>query len=485
MTKEEKMCSIVPFRTVKYAYESDARKWSSKMMVIQLKKMKETKIAFLFYLFKVSVDEFLEANEYFFKKYTPQMRLDTFTRARIKKISQTVNTNVQACILQKAIRRFLNQKEEKRYLHCAHVVKEFITTEKTYVEQLCVVEELIHQPLLQTDILSLKETELIFNGISVIYGINKTLFKTICREMNVYSQDSTFGKTFLTITPFLKMYSDYCQIYPKINQLVTSLKSSEKFTCFYKKQIVKAPSNYVNFDLLALLITPVQRLPRYKLLLSDLFEHTKFKDVDYSNIKKSLEEIEKVTSFVNAQSKKVKVYEFMSQLDSTIKDLPPNFQLIQPDRFFISTTTVLLAEVWIDLVQNKSSTETMTLKDFNKFQQSNQYINKKDIDIKLVEKGITVEMYLFNDIILFAKKSKGIFNQKPLQFHNILWISKTSFSIDADKVQLTTDDEIYKLTFQTPQLNEEWTKALRSAFDKMKSTVKDLKKRQTFSPKGL
>lgn len=54
-------------------------------------------------------------------------------------------------------------------------------------------------------------------------------------------------------------------------------------------------------DLSSLIVKPIQRLPKYILLLKDFFKHTPEGHPDYSNVKKSLEKFEQINEENNAK----------------------------------------------------------------------------------------------------------------------------------------------------------------------------------------
>lgn len=94
-------------------------------------------------------------------------------------------------------------------------------------------------------------------------------------------------------------------------------------------------------ELIGCLIVPVQRLPRYLLLLQDLLKSTPEEHVDYANIRSAIEQIRKSTEDVNKKVKQAeqlgKLYEIQSKLVGT--NLP---QLIKPHRRLIRADHLVL-----------------------------------------------------------------------------------------------------------------------------------------------
>jgi hypothetical protein len=71
-------------------------------------------------------------------------------------------------------------------------------------------------------------------------------------------------------------------------------------------------------DLESMLIQPVQRLPRYKLLLQELFKNTWDTHPDYADLTRALTKISGVTEYVNNKKKEAestrKLIEIQHQL---------------------------------------------------------------------------------------------------------------------------------------------------------------------------
>ncbi|KAL7715964.1 Rho guanine nucleotide exchange factor [Entamoeba marina] len=482
------LCHILDYIPPKYSYESDAKKWSKQMLQVQLKKQGEHGLAFRCYINNVSTEEFLTLGTSFFDKYKSKMRLDDTWERRIKIISYNFNKNSAACMIQRAARKYLNAKRESAYIRCGNIVKEFITTENSYCEMLDVVVTLIYQPLLKqsTRILTSDQIKLLFGNVSVIHGFNKELLSNLRENMSVYSQQSLFGKLLLIIIPFLKVYSDYCQIYGKIQELVGYLKPPHPFSLYYKQQMKKAPLHLQRFDILALLITPVQRLPRYRLLLTDLVKHMDKTHPDYADTKKALDEIEKVTAFVNLQSRKQKNMEMIMGLEAKLKGLPQDIELLQHDRQYINSTSLQYYEQYVAIKQKGKVIEELTDEEFKRIQQQqidsqNPLKKKTNIEIEFFEKSITRDLLLFNDIIIFVEKTKNFLLADTMQYCCCLKISNSSVWIDpADESKIIIDCEgkLHKIMLEDMEKNEEWFALLSDTFTSHHSLMKNLQKRR-------
>ncbi len=74
----------------------------------------------------------------------------------------------------------------------------------------------------------------------------------------------TFSDAFLTFMPFLKVYSTYVNKHPSAIELLIKLqRSSSRFRKFLDECM-----NKTGMDVESYLILPIQRLPRYELILN-------------------------------------------------------------------------------------------------------------------------------------------------------------------------------------------------------------------------
>jgi hypothetical protein len=87
-------------------------------------------------------------------------------------------------------------------------------------------------------------------------------------------------------------------------------------------------------DLCSLLIAPIQRIPRYVLLLQDLLKATPEYHVEYAGLCKAVNKLKETADAINTKAREAeqmaKVYEIQSQL---IGENVPN--LVRPHRRFI------------------------------------------------------------------------------------------------------------------------------------------------------
>lgn len=173
------------------------------------------------------------------------------------------------------------------------IAMEIVHTETFYVSS---IEKLISWYLLPIRDVANKGSEgitpadvrEIFSNIELIVNVNKEFLKDLKARFTPWTKDTCIGDVFLKFIPFFKIYTDYGSSYDsalaKVNQLMESNKWFNQVITQTNIKM-KVESN-VNFE--GLLIMPVQRIPRYSLLLQDLLKNTPEDHPDHQNLKMQL-----------------------------------------------------------------------------------------------------------------------------------------------------------------------------------------------------
>jgi hypothetical protein len=109
-----------------------------------------------------------------------------------------------------------------------------------------------------------------------------------------------FGDIFKDSAPLMRLYYRYIRNYNKNQDTVTNLiASNPAFKEFCEQAQLKMDNNTIGFYL----IMPIQRLPRYELLLRELISHTPGDHVDHKNLTEAFEEVKRVNQYINERQK--------------------------------------------------------------------------------------------------------------------------------------------------------------------------------------
>lgn len=150
-------------------------------------------------------------------------------------------------------------------------IKEVLMTEKSYIRSL---ELLIsHYVVPLKSILDPQNHNTLFGHVEMIHNLNSELLAELEMDLN------NVGSAFLRLGPFLKLYSVYAFDYKKV--LLTLQELSDKNTKFkaFLDRTETRPD--VQTKLNSLLILPIQRVPRYKLLLQQVLLYTSPQERDF------------------------------------------------------------------------------------------------------------------------------------------------------------------------------------------------------------
>lgn len=128
----------------------------------------------------------------------------------------------------------------------------------------------------------------VFVNLEQLLPVNEQLLLGLEERVRNWSETQKIGDVFKQMTPFLKSYTQYCNMYEESNHTVAALKESNgKFKKYLRKTGENPKCNGLTLE--AFLIMPVQRIPRYVLLLSDLIKHTPPTHVDHKELQECLQ----------------------------------------------------------------------------------------------------------------------------------------------------------------------------------------------------
>ena len=187
----------------------------------------------------------------------------------------------------------LNEKIDKR----TQIVIEIRASERAYLSNLmCIVRDYMTPLLLSasdSDISAksdehLNETETIFSNVRDILAIHHKLMDELDQRVSSWSGDSLVGDLFLHLTPGMSIYNTYGSNYESSLEV---LRNSAKNVAFMARLQACQEGSQKKLKLESLLIQPIQRVPRYILLLSDLLRNTPEDHPDRELIDRAIKEI--------------------------------------------------------------------------------------------------------------------------------------------------------------------------------------------------
>ncbi|ORX81311.1 hypothetical protein K493DRAFT_95172 [Basidiobolus meristosporus CBS 931.73] len=225
---------------------------------------------------------------------------------------------------------------EKSY----QIAQEILNSERTYVKGLLMIQKVFLCPLLESlatesPILPRNSITRIFSNILDIVNLNRELLKQLEEQIATSppSQVSAkIAKIFLDISPFLKMYSMYARNFSNaITTVSTHSNQNSAFARFISVANDLPECGSLRFE--SHLILPVQRIPRYEMLLRQLMKSVGNEHPDYASLTKALHYVEDVAKYVNEMIRAGEQSIIMIQIQKSLTGLSEN--LFVPGRTFI------------------------------------------------------------------------------------------------------------------------------------------------------
>ncbi|RHZ77063.1 hypothetical protein Glove_186g170 [Diversispora epigaea] len=350
-----------------------------------------------------------------------------------------------------SMRLSLNTRMQRRL----NIALEIINTERNYVDCLLLIQKLFLNPLIKSlrtenPILTKKSIKDLFANILDIINVNSELLKRleerIAGPLDEEVEDTEFefwnpengclGDIFLNMAPFFKVYSVYVKNFDSALSVInTQLRDNPQFSSFLK--VVMKSGQCKHLTLEAYLLMPVQRIPRYKMLLENLLKITTESHPDYHNLIKAFQIIENVATFVNETIRQHEMFVTMLEIQKSLAGFDE--ALLVPGRRFIKRGTV-------------------------------KKICRKNHQER--------EFFLFSDLLIYASRLNLIDNM--FTFHRKigledLMVLNGGKQDEKNAFQIISPQKSFTVYADTPQNKESWINVIRETKEEFLSAKRTLK----------
>uniref|UniRef100_A0A336M426 CSON008359 protein n=1 Tax=Culicoides sonorensis TaxID=179676 RepID=A0A336M426_CULSO len=201
-------------------------------------------------------------------------------------------------------------------------IEEIRSSEKRYISQLEILKQFFINPLKEKQLVDIKTHTSLFGQIEMIYNLNKELLDELETDLNNVS------KAFLKLAPFFKLYSVYAFDYK--NSLLVLQDETIKNPIFKQFLDETETRPEVQMKLNSLLITPIQRVPRYKLLLQQVLQYTSPSESDHKYLTESVKEIENTVQHINSVIEDQEHVQSLINLQNSLTNRSPS--IVKPCR---------------------------------------------------------------------------------------------------------------------------------------------------------
>ncbi|KAJ2779293.1 hypothetical protein H4R18_004101 [Coemansia javaensis] len=211
------------------------------------------------------------------------------------------------------------------------ILSELLVTEVTYVDTLKNVVGVFLNPMRETKILSESELREIFSNIEVILAFHNDHFLPSVTH-SISQPEMAIGSVFLRHSAHFRLYSTYANNHGTSTRTLSAVMSRRTVSSFIRH----AHNDVTQLGQVSLdghLLTPVQRLPRYRMLLTDLLANTPPEHPDHEQLFLALKELNKIIYEVNERKRLFENQAMLRRLQDKIAgaaDIP----LAAPHRAF-------------------------------------------------------------------------------------------------------------------------------------------------------
>jgi hypothetical protein len=223
----------------------------------------------------------------------------------------------------------------------SRILEEINETEETYVSMLSKVHQWLVKPLQKAradneEILTEEEEKEIFSNLSDILSLHQNFVKELSTRLKnplpVISDLFSSSKS-----QFIKLYIEYVKNFDSVYVMIKFIKKKKRnFKEMIKAfELEQAKTNAL--DLGSFLILPVQRLPRYMLLLAELEKFTEVDHPDKKGLQKAIEDVKETLAILDKSKSENGTDMTSNQKISAIsRNIQLNdFELVHPQRRYI------------------------------------------------------------------------------------------------------------------------------------------------------
>jgi len=228
-----------------------------------------------------------------------------------------------------------------------------------------------------------KQVKEIFSITETLYNYHSMLLEGLERRITAWTPETLIGEYFFGMADFLRCYPQYVNGYDFAVEILTKCEENNHFNELLKK-LTNDPK-HKGMNLYSYLIMPVQRIPRYILLINDYMKRTDSTHPDQPGLKKALQKVSEIADWIDEQKTIYDKGQELIKLNSNILKMPTGLTLVVPGRALVKDTSFkhLDSEVYCflfnDLLVITKKLEVKKKKKAKEEPQQYQFINKVEL----------------------------------------------------------------------------------------------------------
>uniref|UniRef100_A0A8C3QQ07 Phosphatidylinositol-3,4,5-trisphosphate dependent Rac exchange factor 2 n=1 Tax=Cyanoderma ruficeps TaxID=181631 RepID=A0A8C3QQ07_9PASS len=206
------------------------------------------------------------------------------------------------------------------------VLNELLKTERDYVGTLeFLVSAFLHRMIqcaaAKVDKNVTEETvKMLFSNIEDILAVHKNFLSLVedCLQPEPNAQHEV-GTCFLNYKEKFRIYDEYCSNHEKAQKVLLDLNKIRTVRTFLLNCMLLGGRKNTDVPLEGYLVTPIQRICKYPLLLKELLKRTPRKHSDYAALMEALQAMKAVCSNINEAKRQMEKLEFLEEWQSHVE----------------------------------------------------------------------------------------------------------------------------------------------------------------------
>ncbi len=265
------------------------------------------------------------------------------------RIGQLAGDGGKETLLQRGVTRcqavFRGLRERQNFQHRLRdsayrerVAYEILSTEQTYVDSLAICVDVYLRPLEAAaaagrHVITEDRIAVIFKGLETILAANRKLLASLAKRLEKWHPNMCVGDVFGFIDGMLPFYTEYIQNYTEAVRMLKREQRKKLFKEFLSQKKLDPRSKGRELD--QFLIMPVQRIPRYNLLLRELVKHTWLSHPDFAVLDASVERLANIAMFLNEKKREAEALQRTFHVQEILDKASVNLQVAVAGRKYL------------------------------------------------------------------------------------------------------------------------------------------------------
>ncbi|XP_075218601.1 FYVE, RhoGEF and PH domain-containing protein 2-like [Lycorma delicatula] len=213
------------------------------------------------------------------------------------------------------------------------IAYELLTTERSYVTVLNLIDQIFYFRIDQENrahnMFPQEMVSQMFSNIKSLYKFhNEFLLPQLEQRMQNWANEQKIGDIMKNFAPFLKLYTEYVKNFDNAMNIINVLYAKNRKFAALLDELHRLPE-CGNLTLTHHMLSPVQRLPRYQLLLNDYLKKLPSDSCDRTDSQKALELVTLAANHSNEAMRKIDKFKKLLEVEESISGV---VDLVSPTR---------------------------------------------------------------------------------------------------------------------------------------------------------